>query len=103
MTAMTEPLTDQAEARASLVNRLRGRYPVGPTLPSGEPEFGWLQFDTSALPAIHAEAADEIERLRAELEEAYHAVRVYAGHIDEFTKADLRRAGLVSKKVEQQP
>lgn len=68
---MSEPY--QTKARASLVNRLRGRYPIGPTLPNGEPEFGWRQFDVSALPPIHGEAADEIERLR----EALQAIRDY--------------------------
>ena len=44
-----------------LVDRLRGRYPMGPHLPNGEPEFGWRQF--GATP-INLEAADEIEKLR---------------------------------------
>jgi hypothetical protein len=47
-----------------LVDRLRGKYAVGPTLPGGQPEFGWRQMETS--PISH-EAADEIERLRDEL------------------------------------
>jgi hypothetical protein len=46
-----------------LTDRLRGRYAVGPTLPDGEPEFGWNQFET---PPIQHEAADEIDRLRKE-------------------------------------
>lgn len=45
-----------------IVNRLRGKYPVGPIV-NGEPEFGWRKFD--GLPPIQAEAADEIELLRA--------------------------------------
>lgn len=44
----------------SLVDRLRGRYAQGPTMPNGEPEFGWRQFPT---PPIQVAAADEIERL----------------------------------------
>jgi hypothetical protein len=47
-----------------LVDRLRGRYACGPTLPNGEPEFGWRQYD--ALP-IQIEAAAEIERLTDEV------------------------------------
>lgn len=45
-----------------IVNRLRGRIAVGPTMENGEPEFGWRQFE--GLPPIQAEAADEIEALR---------------------------------------
>ncbi len=47
-----------------LVRRLRGQYACGPTLESGEPEFGWRQFGEPV--PIQVEAADEIERLRAE-------------------------------------
>lgn len=52
-----------------LVDRLRGRYAVGPTGPSGtrpigEPEFGWRLFET--LPIQH-EAADRIDQLEAAL------------------------------------
>lgn len=46
-----------------LVRRLRGQYAVGPTLPNGEPEFGWRTFGEPS--AINLEAATEIERLRA--------------------------------------
>ena len=49
---------------ADLVNRLRGKYAMGPQLPNGEPEFGWRQFKA---PPIQQEAADEIERLRGAL------------------------------------
>jgi hypothetical protein len=49
----------------SLVDRLRGKYAVGPTTPNGEPEFGWRQRETS--PISH-EAAAEIERLRTALQ-----------------------------------
>jgi hypothetical protein len=48
-----------------LVNRLRGRYAMGPHLPNGQPEFGWRQFEA---PPIQHEAAAEIERLRKGLE-----------------------------------
>ena len=53
------------EVSNRLVDRLRGRYAVGPTLPNGEPEFGWRQHD--GLPPIQKEAADEIERLTKQL------------------------------------
>ena len=48
-----------------LADRLRGKYAVGPTLPNGEPEFGWRQHE---VPPIQKEAADEIERLRKALD-----------------------------------
>jgi hypothetical protein len=67
-----------------IVDRLRGRYSMGPILPSGEPEFGWRQFD--GLPPINAEAADEIERLRAEnarlIEEGTKRLEWVLGTID---------------------
>lgn len=50
-----------------LVRRLRGEYAAGPTLPNGEPEFGWRQFSEPS--PIQLEAAAEIERLRAALKE----------------------------------
>jgi len=54
-----------------IVNRLRCRYASGPII-NGEPEFGWRDFGGPAekliLPTpIMKEAADEIERLRAEV------------------------------------
>lgn len=51
--------------RNDLVLRLRGKYANGPTLPNGEPEFGWREFPT--LP-IQKEAADKIERLLAAIQ-----------------------------------
>lgn len=48
-----------------LVRRLRGEYACGPTLPSGEPEFGWRRFGEPST--IDLEAASEIEKLRAAL------------------------------------
>lgn len=55
----------EVEISSRLADRLRGKYACGPTLPDGEPEFGWRQFET---PPIQHEAAAEIERLRAALE-----------------------------------
>lgn len=51
----------RATISTKLTDRLRGKYACGPTLPSGDPEFGWRQFETA--PVQH-EAATEIERLR---------------------------------------
>lgn len=48
------------EVSNRLVDRLRGRYANGPTVPGGEPEFGWREFPT---PPIQREAADELDRL----------------------------------------
>jgi len=58
-------LNKQVEISSALVDRLRGKYAVGPTLENGEPEFGWRQHET---PPIQHEAALEIMRLRAEAE-----------------------------------
>lgn len=44
-----------------IVDRLRGRYAVGPTMANGEPEFGWRLHET---PPIQHEAAVVIEALR---------------------------------------
>lgn len=55
------------QIRNDLALRLRSQYACGPTLPSGEPEFGWRQFET---PPIQHEAADEIERLCKVIERA---------------------------------
>jgi len=47
-----------------LTDRLRGRYAQGPTMPNGEPEFGWREFPA---PPIQHEAADLIDQLVARL------------------------------------
>lgn len=51
-----------------LVNRLRGKYAMGPTMENGEPEFGWRQMG-EGIP-IQLEAAAEIERLHAALKQS---------------------------------
>lgn len=62
---LCDPFTNETvKISARLTDRLRGRYACGPTLPDGEPEFGWRQFET---PPVQHEAADEIERLRGAL------------------------------------
>jgi hypothetical protein len=57
-------LGKDVEISDRIVDRLRGKYAVGPTLPNGEPEFGWREFPTTP---VQQEAADEIERLRKAL------------------------------------
>lgn len=54
------------EIRNDLVFRLRGKYAVGPTLPNGEPEFGWRELP---VPPIQKEAADTIDRLNDEVKQ----------------------------------
>lgn len=56
----------QADVQISnrLVDRLRGKYASGQTMPNGEPEFGWREFPSTP---IQNEAAVEIERLTAAL------------------------------------
>lgn len=54
-----------------IVDRLRGRYAMGPHQPNGLPEFGWRQFQATP---INLEAADEIARLRGALK---HMVNLF--------------------------
>lgn len=51
----------KVEISTKLTNRLRGKYACGPTMPNGDPEFGWREFEVAP---IQKEAAAEIERLR---------------------------------------
>lgn len=44
-----------------LINRLRGKYSMGPHLPNGDPEFGWRQFQATP---INLEAANALEAQR---------------------------------------
>jgi len=58
-----DPFLDKdVEISDRLTDRLRGKYASGPTMPNGEPEFGWREFP---VPAIQKQAADEIDRLAA--------------------------------------
>lgn len=57
-------LNKDVEVSHRLTDRLRGRYANGPTMPNGEPEFGWREFPT---PPVQHEAADHIDRLQAAL------------------------------------
>lgn len=54
------------EVSDRLVDRLRGKYAMGPHLPNGLPEFGWRQFQATP---INLEAADRIEALEARIRE----------------------------------
>lgn len=77
-----DPFTNEAvQVSNALTDRLRGRYAVGPTMPDGEPEFGWRTHET---PPIQHEAAKEIAEQRAQiirlsklLKDASHALRSY--------------------------
>lgn len=79
----------------NLVDRLRGKYANGPTMPNGEPEFGWRQFPT---PPIQIAAADEIDRLRADLDlcraerDAADQVSLAARRLVEAMRARLNEA-----------
>ena len=64
-------LNKDVQISHKLTDRLRGRYACGPTMASGEPEFGWREFET---PPVQHEAADEIDRLREMLVRAYQFV-----------------------------
>lgn len=62
-----------------LVDRLRGRYATGPTMPNGEPEFGWREFP---VPPIQQQAAEVIERLANTLEKCAGALAATADEKD---------------------
>lgn len=59
---------------SDISDRLRCRYPMGPIMPNGEPEFGWRDFSGAApegmvLPtALMLEAANHIDAQAAEIE-----------------------------------
>lgn len=58
---------------SDISDRLRCRYPMGPIMPNGEPEFGWRDFSGAApegmvLPtALMLEAANHIDAQAAEI------------------------------------
>ena len=93
-----------------IVNRLRCRYASGPII-NGEPEFGWRDFggpvEKLMLPTpIMKEAADEIERLRAEVEglrEDHDALLQFAKHVRRYGDtgiASMAIAVLAARKGE---
>ncbi len=59
-------LGKDVQISSNLTDRLRGKYANGPTMPNGEPEFGWREFQT---PPIQHQAADRIDALVKALEE----------------------------------
>ena len=65
---MTDQLKQLSEA-ATLINRLRGVYAIGPDVDGG-PEFGHRDFGSTFTPRIQLEAADRIETLETQLTEA---------------------------------
>lgn len=74
----------------TLIERLRGKYPIGPIQEDGEPEFAYRVFD--GLPPIHAEAADELERLterNKKLERVCEAAKKYIQARDDIERFAL--------------
>lgn len=61
----------QVEISNRLTDRLRGKYACGPTMPNGEPEFGWDQYEVAP---IQQEAAAVIDALVKALEKAKTAL-----------------------------
>lgn len=63
-----EPLAGKpVEISHRLVDRLRGRYPIGKMMPDGKPEFGWKDYGSSPVQEIAANEIDRLERENAEL------------------------------------
>lgn len=84
---LTDPFTGKSvEILDGLVTRLRGRYAVGPTLPTGEPEFGWREFD---VPPIQKIAADKIEAFQNVLKSAEGALEQAQDCINGETPEDM--------------
>ncbi len=75
----------------SLISRLRGRYPVGPIMDNGLPEFGYRDMCGPASiiipPAIDLEAAKHIEQLEAKLAD------IRAININDAFSAELTELG----------
>ncbi len=53
-----------------LVDRLRGKYANGPTMPNGEPEFGWQQMPEIPIQCAAADRIEELERALRLVEDA---------------------------------
>lgn len=85
-------LGKDVEVSNNLVDRLRGKYAVGPMQPNGEPEFGWRQLETS--PVQH-EAAAEIEKLRADL----NLCRAERDAADEVSRTAERLVGALQIRL----
>jgi hypothetical protein len=80
-------LGKDVEISSRLIDRLRGQYACGPTLPSGEPEFGWRFHDT---PPIQHEAAKRIERLQTAMFNAINRLNRMAGDSRSMTRLAFR-------------
>lgn len=78
----------------SLTDRLRGKYANGPTMPNGEPEFGWREFP---VPPIQKEAAGEIERLSADL----NLCRAERDAADEVSRTARRLVGALEARLNE--
>lgn len=82
--------SNEEVAITDLINRLRGRYEVGPKLTNGEPEFGHRQFDPNFIAPIQLEAAETIEHLRKELRMAKGAVSSLSQAFMHLRKAEMK-------------
>jgi hypothetical protein len=82
-------LNKDVQVSDRLVDRLRGRYACGPTMPNGEPEFGWREFQTSP---IQHEAAAEIERLGREVDVAKQRSLLDRSPIETKQASGLKRS-----------
>lgn len=78
-----------------IVDRLRGRYAMGPHLPNGKPEFGYRQFESTPL---QHQAADYIEKLREALAET-DCSALYDRILFDSTEKDRTIAELEAKIV----
>lgn len=76
---------------SDLINRLLGKYPMGPIQDNGEPEFGYRQFD--GLPAINKEAAEAL----AEEQNKYDAQAQYLSRVTKMLAAS--RTLLMEHKI----
>lgn len=69
---LTDPFTGKTVTiERDLLDRLRGKYAVGPRGENGEPEFGYREFEATA---INLEAANKIEELMRLLNEIPNSI-----------------------------
>lgn len=80
--AAHDPFTNEnVKISNALVDRLRGRYACGPTLPNGKPEFGWRQYATAP---IQVEAAERIEEQAGHIAALVEAVKDTADTLEGY-------------------
>lgn len=84
-------LNKTVEISNKLTDRLRGKYANGPTMPNGEPEFGWREFP---VPPIQKEAAEVIEAMGELLRRWVNVAE--NGTYGERTKFPLKKHPLVT-------